>query len=302
MERSTWKERVTVMRGRSQASTRLRGVAWLMFAALFTLNVAAEATEPFAEWKLDGNPDDTAGNYNSTVSGSVGYTTGVSGQALELSGESGFIAVPAVDFAGGDYSVTGSFKTSNHQSNHGAFFNLGDASTGGALGLDINYCKLRFAHRWPAGATGGVNLFSEDCVNDGAWHDYVVVKEGADIRLCIDGEQVATANDPTTIDNPEMPVLIGAWFSARAYDGLLDEIRVYNSALDGCTDPNRQPPAPVMGNHDYTWHDLGNNGTREMTGIIQLSDEAYDRGTANDADVASDNIFVEIQMPYEEGR
>ena len=45
------------------------------------------------------------------------------------------------------------------------------------------------------------------------------------------------------------------------------------------------PGVPVMGNHDYTWHDLGNNGTRKMTGIIQLSDEAYERGTVSDADI-----------------
>ena len=39
-----------------------------------------------------------------------------------------------------------------------------------------------------------------------------------------------------------------------------------------------------------------------MTGVIEISPEAYARGRVVDADIRSDDLFLEFQMPYETGR
>ncbi len=54
--------------------------------------------------------------------------------------------------------------------------------------------------------------------------------------------------------------------------------------------------------HSYNWEDLGNNGTRPMTGIVKISDAAFARGRLDDNDIKSDDLFIDLQMPYENGR
>ncbi|MEM8611183.1 MAG: hypothetical protein AAGF93_04115, partial [Cyanobacteria bacterium P01_H01_bin.105] len=42
----------------------------------------------------------------------------------------------------------------------------------------------------------------------------------------------------------------------------------------------------------YTWQDLGNNGTRPMTGVVKISDTALARGTVSDNDIRTNDLFL----------
>ncbi len=106
----------------------------------------------------------------------------------------------------------------------------------------------------------------------------------ADDDSCGAGFGILTGLDPDLADNGGPTKTHALLAGSSAVDGAgdcgLDTDQRGEPRLGGCDSGAFEfginPPEMV---HDYTWHDLGNNGTREMTGILQLSAEAYDRGT-----------------------
>jgi tetratricopeptide (TPR) repeat protein len=75
-------------------------------------------------------------------------------------------------------------------------------------------------------------------VNDGRWHCFVGVFDGARISLYVDGELDATSEALGNIKVNSFKVLIGEneqtrgrWGHNRSFNGLLDDIRIYNYAL-----------------------------------------------------------------------
>jgi len=70
-------------------------------------------------------------------------------------------------------------------------------------------------------------------VNDGKWHHVVGVYDGTRGCLYLDGELDVSASATGSIDTNSEPVYIGANSdkSGRFWDGLIDDVRIYNYAL-----------------------------------------------------------------------
>ena len=79
----------------------------------------------------------------------------------------------------------------------------------------------------PKDITGSVN------VNDGQWHHVAGVYDGAQKHLYVDGNLDASSNSTGKINNSSYNVNIGenAQATGRYWDGLIDDVRVYNRAL-----------------------------------------------------------------------
>ncbi len=58
---------------------------------------------------------------------------------------------------------------------------------------------------------------------------------GADnLRIYINGEEVLNVDDPpAVVDNVRNPLLIGSFFGTLSFDGIIDDVQVYNKALTG---------------------------------------------------------------------
>jgi tetratricopeptide (TPR) repeat protein len=84
----------------------------------------------------------------------------------------------------------------------------------------------------PSGSPYG-GLFGAKSVNDGKWHHVAGVYDGEKMVLYIDGIEDASQPASGAIGNNDKPVYIGenAEMTGRFWNGLIDDVRVYNYAL-----------------------------------------------------------------------
>ena len=204
-------------------------------------------SNPVAYWRLEelvsvAKAADWSGNNRTGT-----YTGGTKGAAhplpydpanvgVILNGSSDYISpdssLPASIFSGGSYSVEMWFNADTlHQGDLAAF----TTSAGHAILLELETNgKIRFLHRWPAGGSGGTDIYSTNLYTTDEWHYLVAVKDGADMKLYLDGVlDPTTATDASTINGALDLALgrIGKSISGRYFNGMLDDIALYDRAL-----------------------------------------------------------------------
>jgi hypothetical protein len=84
----------------------------------------------------------------------------------------------------------------------------------------------------PSGNQYG-GLYGEKSVNDGKWHHVAGVYNGEKMILYVDGKEDASQPASGPIANNDEPVYIGenVEMTGRFWNGLIDDVRVYNYAL-----------------------------------------------------------------------
>ncbi len=198
---------------------------------------------PLLWYEFEGNVSDSSGNgRHGTVSGSVGYAAGFSGQALSLDG-SGWVVLPDDILRGNPrFTVTMRFKTSDSGALLGYQNQVAEA-------LPFQYVpilavvpdenpgsagKLR-GELWTT--AGGLAVFSTGAVNDGAWHTVVVSATETSIVVYLDdvflGQQVGA------VDHLEMQynqigtakLRLDAGDAFRRFTGLIDDLVITTEYL-----------------------------------------------------------------------
>jgi beta-glucanase (GH16 family) len=198
--------------------------------------VPAPERRAVAHWRLDetrvGPVADATGNSDGwTVSSPLLAQPGPAGQphdyAYDFSGgihgvNTGSATIlPATD----DFSLFVSFRTLGEHEAQGHLFSNNDAQP--------NRCNLHilngYLHWWHV---DNLRLVSPVRVDDGAWHEAGVTRQGNQWSLWLNGEVVATA---------EADVMIGQnrnWFIGRAHrfafplEGLVSDVRILNYARE----------------------------------------------------------------------
>lgn len=94
---------------------------------------------------------------------------------------------------------------------------------------------IRFLHRSPAGRNTnlGTSCYSETPYTLRKWQHVVATKDGAKMRLYINGELVAQGEDPSELPSG-LRLLVGKLYPGsgdRPFAGQLDELAIYNRAL-----------------------------------------------------------------------
>jgi hypothetical protein len=84
----------------------------------------------------------------------------------------------------------------------------------------------------PGGSPYG-GLYGERNVNDGKWHHVAGVYDGQKMTLYVDGGQDVSQPASGPIATNDKPVYIGenAEMTGRFWNGLIDDVRVYNCAI-----------------------------------------------------------------------
>lgn len=197
-------------------------------------------------YRGEGDGRDGAGSQHATQ-GNAGFADGRFGQAFAFGGalEQQYVTLPpgVLDLGDGDFTVSLWFASTRHGNllSKRASCWGGAASTGldlrltdaGGLILELWTTRGFLAHRSPLG------------LNDGAWHHVAILREGATLRLRVDGAVVGTGEligafrDPTATPVylgvgrcvPGAPGSNGSQDGSTWLDGRVDEVAVVSRAL-----------------------------------------------------------------------
>ena len=99
---------------------------------------------------------------------------------------------------------------------------------------------FRFLHRWPAGDSGGDNLFSTRHYVPNRWHHIVAQRSGSRLELYVDGIQTQPVSPQSDSASEPCRLLLGRLkpiprpsgrVHSRPFVGLIDELALYNRPL-----------------------------------------------------------------------
>jgi hypothetical protein len=116
---------------------------------------------------------------------------------------------------------------------HGMLLELGGS---GLIPTAVHHPgRIRFLHRSPASndSATGTSCYSTAAYNLRKWQHLVAVKDGAKMRLYINGENVGEGDDDSQM-SAGMHLLVGRLYPARnvrPFKGQMDELALYNRAL-----------------------------------------------------------------------
>ena len=197
----------------------------------------------------------------------VGYTGGVSGTAGDLTAAADYIEVADnddLDIGTGDFSIDMWFNTTeslplwdtypmlaykrdpsvSEDNGYELFFMKSVGSDPDALDL---YWKI-----WDGGAIDSIVVDgSVTPLNDGQWHHVAATRNGNTLELYIDGVLAASTSSAAIgsadIQSPD-PLVFGGGDSGQSwweYNGLIDEISIYNRAI-GAAEAADLASAPLV--------------------------------------------------------
>lgn len=176
--------------------------------------------------KLDFNNNiiDKSGNdLETSWIGEEKYTTGNAGQALDLSvADDNYVVVPHTEVL-----------TEMKELYISVWAKKNNADIGGDLLRKHTHYKLGISERGVFGyvrtENGGVtvNNFFVDMIRDTNWHHYELSYDGIQIKLIVDGNEVASAlQSGTVINDPSRDLYIGKHPWGSAFEGQIDDLEI----------------------------------------------------------------------------
>lgn len=206
----------------------------LLTAGLLILYAPLVSAETVALWLCDEGSGDTlidsSGNgHDGTLEGNAGWTEGKFGMALKLNGDPDRVVVPgSPELTGSDAMTVEMWVKAPQQAayhiplskglkgaGHWEIYLLADAGNFSTYIPDL-------------GDFGG-----SQSVTDDQWHHCAMVWDGSSIRLYVDGELTDDLEASGEIVADDQELHIGnEWTNNNWYTGLLDEIRISDTALE----------------------------------------------------------------------
>ena len=180
--------------------------------------------------------NDNSGNGETGTMSGAGWVAGRYGQALSLNGASSVVTFSDVDLTG-SFTVMGWMQTRSLYSNACGSFVMK------AFDYGFEVCGNLLAR---IGSGNGWNTYAMQPLSTAdlnVWKHVAMTYDGTTVQLYIDGVLVDSATGAhVSNDNP---LRFGRWTPASEYwDGVVDEVRIYNRTLSqGQTDMT----APVSG-------------------------------------------------------
>ncbi len=167
------------------------------------------------------------------------WVAGKFGKALEFDGKDDYVNVDDTDeLSGGDgkkLTVVAWFKTTKIDgTDNTPIVTKYLSASEKDWGLTVDSGKLKFAYETVgAGVDFEVNAPSMGgTIELDKWYHGAFVLDGTDVKVYLDGTEVAAATIPTETPNTDVNVEIGAVvYRNNYYQGLLDEVAVINAVL-----------------------------------------------------------------------
>jgi 3-phytase len=216
------------------------------WSATRSFTTIADVTPPanplVAYWKLDeGSGEvliDASGQDNdASVVGNPLWIAGISGQALHISGLKKYAVVPdkaSLDITEAITLAAWIIPRKNNRSQYIIKKAENEGSDGYELSLSGDGKVFFRINQASSGNTYRLNSIADYPARQEAWMHIAATYDGSAIRIYINGVEnnMRVLNSPPSIGKNNLPLTIGSQLDERGqYQGGLDELRVYNTAL-----------------------------------------------------------------------
>lgn len=220
------------------------------FKALFAIGVAAlglagnASASLLGRWDFDEKGGTTA--FNSVVGGVDGslvggaaftITGGIAGGAIQIDSYNGFVTMGDNFPATPTFSLQAWVKTAPNVTTAMTPISKHISGIGQGYYLSINSVNDGYTFSSQAGfrSMNGNDLTATGlpAVNDGFWHQLVGVFDKGTSSLYVDGQLAARTFNNGYSNNAANFIVGGLGGVGSFYNGLVDEVRVYDSALSG---------------------------------------------------------------------
>jgi len=192
------------------------------------------------------------GTNDGTIYNGASYVTGKFGKALSFDGSNDYVAGSsnsALNYEGGDRTVSVWFKTHTTETS-GGYILCKVWNFGGWYHYGINWTNDNKVKGWINGGDGSsvqsYSLTTDDAVSKEEWHHAVFTLDSSkNAKLYLDGELAKQGTHTISSWIPSYyvnaPLMIASLYpygegwggnSAFSYDGEVDEVRVYDRALN----------------------------------------------------------------------
>jgi hypothetical protein len=198
-------------------------------------------------WPGDGNADDVFAGHDGLILGGMGFEPGMVGDAFSVDGVDDHVEVPNT---GGVFDLVSQWTT--HAWVFPKTLALGDPERRIVIKESRVGNRNTFALNWindfedcipgTSSFTARLERASDDrdfgvCAQahpPGHWYHVVGVYDGNDVIIYVDGveEGRSTIGFVVSYTSPD-PLSIGSKFSGWVFDGLIDEVAIWNRGLSG---------------------------------------------------------------------
>ncbi|MEM7252470.1 MAG: LamG-like jellyroll fold domain-containing protein, partial [Pseudomonadota bacterium] len=251
--------------------TRLVVGAQFEYAATLDITSNLIAHYQFDEGSGTTATDAAGGDNNGTLVGipsPPAHTTGVLNGALDFTGNDEYVQVSHsanLDLGANDFTVSFWINTSQNPIGSARILGKLDATAGFVMYMD---------------GAGQINALLDDgtnfqtgtgaAINDGAWHHVALVRDGASAALYYDGalEQSFSLGVVGDIGNTD-DLLIGVSTGVTSeFDGVLDDVRLYDRALTASDIAEFIPTLTVDTASDYSNIDPNYGDTSSVGSLL----------------------------------
>ena len=190
-------------------------------------------------WQGEGTAIDTQGRNNGTLQGGATYVPGLVGQAFNFEGSTAqYVSVPSTAFLNiyGTHSVSFWVKLTTLPPAGKAYYVV-SKWTNGAEHKQININADGKVFYYLFGTTAGSGVTTTAALQTGVWTHVAATYDGANMKIYINGALNASvpANNDVGDSNGALYLgnnpLIAASYSGANFNGQLDELGWFNSAL-----------------------------------------------------------------------
>ena len=185
-----------------------------------------------ARWRAEGNSiDATRSGHDGVAVGGVSYTPGVVGQSFSFDGRDSYVEFdPRIGNYGGENF---SMELWLHlEAESGAPRAILAKGTAGADALSLSLDGAGHLAAALEGRQDSLRLVSGRPLAEGVWHHVVLVREGRQAQLYLDGELDGSAASERIVElQTPGPLLLGGMPQTRSFAGRIDEVALHRRPL-----------------------------------------------------------------------
>ncbi len=187
-------------------------------------------------WHFDS---DAAGSFSGRLEGDAILVDSPFGRAVSLDGDNDSLVIPraeVVNVGAGDFTVSAWIHPDELRPAGIVVLGAYDQMPGWRLEMAGTKGALRISTLGPDEESNGVVMSPPAVIRADAWqHVAAVVRRGTGSTLLyVNGYSVAKGEiGPANLDSPKADLLLGRVSYFEFFRGELDEVRIYNRALDG---------------------------------------------------------------------